>query len=1069
MTSLIRALTYAGMSGEKIRDKLSTISNILIISRSGLFDERYYLANNPDVAAGKFPAIYHFTRFGGFEGRPASDRFDAGFYLKANPDVLQSGKHPLVHFAKYGLAEARAPIYKASPPKAKQPAPESSPPWDTRLMPSVTWPVERGVLPRKMYIVPAVLGERNTTRYRVNHLKEMASGFVEVEVIDIYNPPTHFYLDIDVGDCVVVLQRVPMGNQTIRSFFQKVKESPSILVYEIDDQIFDAGQLEDWRISGLAHKPDSYQSAMSYADHFIVSTTALRNRIDSRFGKPVHIVHNCLNSEIISASANARSQREVSGQKFVIGYASGSSTHDADLNAALPSIIRFLRDYPLVEFRCIGAVTLPSSMMEEFGSRIIIQPPVNWRDLPSVLASFTIQIIPLAYSKFNKFKSHIRFLESAAVGVPVIASNFGEQAATIIPGHTGELVKNSEDAWYEALVKMYTDTEFRDRLAERARAYVLKYWCTDSAFRLDRLKHILGDLGLGVLRDKISIILVTYNPIYDVKEVVESLYKNTSVPFELLVWNNSSDADVKNYLHGIEAPNCMVIDVEQNVGKAKGANYLFKVAAERFVCGADDDYIFPQHWDVRMLTAAKSVPSLGWLSTNLSKNSSGMRDIGRIDGFKGGSSAFYADGVGGWVVFTSATARERLGFYREHGLYGGIDGDYNRRARRAGLYTGYVRTVVGQHKINRLHNPAWELFKQKIQEEMRIHGKDSDAVTSKFRDFFSTENQSLEIAIKICTPIIHDENVWGDTHFARGLKSALEGLDYAVRIDKHEEWYPEEEAANVVIHLFGLHKYKPDPKRINILWVISHTDLIDREFLESFDYIFCASDAVALRARAMVPDIHVETLHQCTDLQVFFPDGSTHKDIDVAFVGNSRRIYRDAVRYAVEMGLNVSVWGTKWEEFIDKKFIKGQALSSTAVAEVYRRSKVVLNDHWDDQKVVGLVNNRVFDVLSCGTMVLSDENAGIDEIFGVGQIPTFNDGESFERELSHLLANDEDRRQRTKALAENVRNKHTFKQRALAINSAILFVIENYVTYKSELKWAKQQEKAQAGDRVSLT
>jgi glycosyltransferase involved in cell wall biosynthesis len=1059
MISLIRTLAYTCMSGGEVRDKVKTIKQIIAISRSGLFDERFYLDNNPDVAKSIYPALYHFTVFGGIEGRAASKQFDTRFYLDTNADVRSSGIHPLVHFCKFGAREGRAPVRgTVSIPKKAAKTAVPPPPWDTRFMPSVTWPNKGGVLPRKVYIVPAALGERNTTRYRVNHLKEMLDVFVETEVIDIYNPPVHFHPDIDVGDCIVVVQRVPMSNRTIEAFFQSVKESPSLLVYEIDDQIFDGAELEDWRLAGLAHKPEVYRSAMSYADHFFVSTTALRNRIDARFGKPVHIVHNCLNSEIVAASTSAHTKR-ASAQKFVIGYASGSSTHDADLNAALPAVIRFLRESPLAEFHCIGAVNLPRHIVEELGAQITIKPPVNWRDLPDVLASFTVQIIPLAYCKFNKFKSHIRFLESAAIGVAVIASDIGEQAMTIIPGHTGELVKNDEDSWYEALVKMHSDSEYRDRLAERARKYVSKFWLTNSAFRLDRLEKILGDLGLGVLRDKISVILVTYNPSYDVKAVVESLYKNTSVPFELLVWNNSSDTEVREYLSGIASPNCMVIDIEQNVGKAKGANYLFKIAAERFVCGADDDYIFPQHWDIRMLTTAKAVPALGWLSTNLSKSSSGMRDIGRVDGFNGGSSAFHADGVGGWIVFTSATARERLGFYREHGLYGGIDGDYNRRARRAGLYTGYVRTVVGQHKINRLHNPAWELFKQKIQEEMRIHGKDSDAVTSKFRDFFTMETQALEVAIKICTPLVHDENVWGDTHFARGLLSAMEGLDYAVRIDKHEEWYPEEEKANIVIHLFGLHKYKPDPKRINILWIISHTDLIDQEFLERFDYIFCASDLVAQRARSLVPDIRVETLHQCTDIQVFFPDDSTKKDIDVAFVGNSRRVYRDAVRYAVEMGLNVAVWGTKWEEFIDKKYIKGQSLSSSAVADVYRRSKVILNDHWDDQKVDNLVNNRVFDVLSSGAMVLSDENNGLDEIFGVGRVPTFSDSESFEREILQLLGAEANLDMRIASLGDTVREKHTFKQRAMAINTAILFVIENYVTYKSELQWAKQQEK----------
>jgi len=43
--------------------------NVLLIKSSGLFDETWYLANNPDVAQAKVNPALHYLCYGGLEGR----------------------------------------------------------------------------------------------------------------------------------------------------------------------------------------------------------------------------------------------------------------------------------------------------------------------------------------------------------------------------------------------------------------------------------------------------------------------------------------------------------------------------------------------------------------------------------------------------------------------------------------------------------------------------------------------------------------------------------------------------------------------------------------------------------------------------------------------------------------------------------------------------------------------------------------------------------------------------------------------------------------------------------------
>lgn len=79
---------------------------------SGMFDERYYLSTNPDVAEQASRPFEHYLNFGRFENRKPSAIFDPDDYVDANPDVAASGADPFLHYALVGRA-ADAPLSKA--------------------------------------------------------------------------------------------------------------------------------------------------------------------------------------------------------------------------------------------------------------------------------------------------------------------------------------------------------------------------------------------------------------------------------------------------------------------------------------------------------------------------------------------------------------------------------------------------------------------------------------------------------------------------------------------------------------------------------------------------------------------------------------------------------------------------------------------------------------------------------------------------------------------------------------------------------------------------------------------
>ena len=93
----------------RLREKTRFSKNIRLINESGLFDEKYYLLNNPDVRDSGIDAVKHFLLYGGVEGRNPSEKFDSTFYLKQNPDVKASGINPLLHYLIFGKMEGRLP------------------------------------------------------------------------------------------------------------------------------------------------------------------------------------------------------------------------------------------------------------------------------------------------------------------------------------------------------------------------------------------------------------------------------------------------------------------------------------------------------------------------------------------------------------------------------------------------------------------------------------------------------------------------------------------------------------------------------------------------------------------------------------------------------------------------------------------------------------------------------------------------------------------------------------------------------------------------------------------------
>jgi len=103
-------------------ESAETLEQAELIKKSGLFDEKWYLAQYPDVKLLGVDPFKHYLTIGAKLYRSPGPNFSAREYVANNPEIKSSGIDPLYHFLKRAETTSSSP--QASPPP---PAAESQP------------------------------------------------------------------------------------------------------------------------------------------------------------------------------------------------------------------------------------------------------------------------------------------------------------------------------------------------------------------------------------------------------------------------------------------------------------------------------------------------------------------------------------------------------------------------------------------------------------------------------------------------------------------------------------------------------------------------------------------------------------------------------------------------------------------------------------------------------------------------------------------------------------------------------------------------------------------------------
>ncbi len=224
---------------------------------------------------------------------------------------------------------------------------------------------------------------------------------------------------------------------------------------------------------------------------------------------------------------------------------------------------------------------------------------------------------------------------------------------------------------------------------------------------------------------------------------------------------------------------------------------------------------------------------------------------------------------------------------------------------------------------------------------------------------------------------------WGDYPFGRALQRSLEALGAEVTQRYWPQWKQDPEA-DVHLVLRGKRAFPQPHGRPAVLWMISHPASVSEVELSAYDFVLLGSK----RHMAMLGDLvragEFDVARQCTEFTPAHPasGGSAEDRRGAIFVANSRGVRRPILRWALDLGLPVDIYGRNWKNFGLSQHVRSEHVENERLPALYRESRLALNDHWTDMRYFGYISNRLFDCLASGLPVVTDDFAELHEVFG---------------------------------------------------------------------------------------
>lgn len=202
-------------------------------------------------------------------------------------------------------------------------------------------------------------------------------------------------------------------------------------------------------------------------------------------------------------------------------------------------------------------------------------------------------------------------MEAMASGLAVITTGVSGIPDLVRDGVTGIVCEADASSLAGGVRRFYSMSDGEvAAMVEEARSLI------DRDYHVARLSHALLRLWQ---RDTIDIMIVSWNNLDELREVIRRLYEFTTAPFHLVICDNGSEADVTLFLCELYArsDNVTVVLNRENVMVGPGTNICLQHSSSKYavyVCGKEG-FVLNFGWERRLIDHMDAHPQTGLAGT----------------------------------------------------------------------------------------------------------------------------------------------------------------------------------------------------------------------------------------------------------------------------------------------------------------------------------------------------------------------------------------------------------------------------------------------------------------------
>lgn len=316
--------------------------------------------------------------------------------------------------------------------------------------------------------------------------------------VKIASPASSLFRLLNIKKYSVIVFQRSIKAKIIDAFLELSVKNKIKTVYDCDDLTYDtelANNLKEDVESSTARLLRvalEHYNVYAKCSYFLTTTNFLAAHSKAKAPeKKVFILRNGLNKKYINICDSINVNNSASETKIIIGYMSGTATHNSDFKLVEKPILEIMKKYPHVYLKIVGLLSIPECFFDEgMSDRIIKKTFMNFYNLPYNINDFSINIAPsIIGNPFTEGKSELKYVYAGYLGIPTAASSTDAFRTAISNSVNGFLCSNEQE-WFDSLEQLVTDTALRNRIGEEAKKHIKQEYTpekmrykADSVFR----------------------------------------------------------------------------------------------------------------------------------------------------------------------------------------------------------------------------------------------------------------------------------------------------------------------------------------------------------------------------------------------------------------------------------------------------------------------------------------------------------------------------------------------------------------------------------------------------------